>query len=261
MPKLSGGDGFWPSMRENAMFATVLLIVLIMLGTLFATITLKTLVEVQEVGMPEPSERSITVSGVASASAAPDRATVNVGVESKAASVDAAQKANTASITTISNSVQAAGVPAADIQTSSYSVYEDEVYNPTTGQYDSKGWIVYQELAVQINDISLVATVLEIAGANGATNIYGPNYELADPVAQQQEARVDAIAEARTQAVMIANGLGVQLGEVIDYEEWSTGDVPIYDYAYGMGGAEAAAVQPGTEELELNVTITYELIQ
>lgn len=250
-------------MKDHALFATVLLVILILLGTLFAALTLKTLIEVDHIGVATEQERTIVAQGTSSALAVPDMATVNVGVESSADTVEAAQTQNTTTMNGIISQIQEAGIPEADIQTTAYNIYEDEVYNPETGEFESRGWIVYQTIKVQIADTSLVSTVLDIAGRSGATDVFGPNYEVSDQDAQKEVARAEAIAEARRQAQMIASGLGAELGDVISYEEWTSGQSPFPspERGIGLGGAEDAAIEPGTEELELNVSITYELVQ
>lgn len=264
MPKHSSNGGIWPSMQDNALQATLFVVILILLATLFASLTLKTLVEANRVGAPEAAERSITVDGSSSALSAPDIATVGVSVESKAEAVATAQSDNNRVITTITDQLKAAGIPADDIQTSYYNVYEDQVYNPDTYDYESRGWIVNQSLEVTVREISLVPSVLDIAGRNGATNINGPNYRIDDSASSKQQARVSAIANARKNAEEIASALGARLGDVIDYSEYSSSAYPrpyAETAAYGLGGAGDIAVEPGQEQTELNVSITYELVQ
>lgn len=264
MPKQpSSGNGFWPSMHDNALLATLVIIILILLATLLASQTLKTLVEANQIGAPEAMERSITVDGSSRSFAAPDIASISVSVESKAESVELAQADNSQVISAITDQLKAAGIPAEDIQTSFYNVYEDEVYNPDTFEYEPRGWVVYQDLDVTVRDVTLVSTVLEIAGRSGATDIYGPNYSVDDTSSSEQQARISAIADARKNAMEIASALGARLGDVIDYDEWSASPYPYYaeTAAYGLGGAGDIAIEPGQEEVSLNVSITFELVQ
>lgn len=256
-------NGFWPDMHENAFFATALLVVLILLGTLFASLTVKTLIETQNIGVAQKSERSITVDGSSTVSVLPDMATVSIGVEVSADTVAQAQSQSAAKVNTIVNALMASGIPSADIQTTNYSVYEDTVYNPSTGDYDSKGWITSQFIDVDIRDTNLVSTVLDIAGTNGATNIYGPNYSIDDSSVSKQQARGEAIAQARERAVEIARSLGVNLGDVISYYEYSDNydPYPYYGSMYDSSGGSGSGLEPGSEEVTLNVTLTIELVQ
>lgn len=252
-----------PDMHENAFFATVLLVVLILLGTFFASMTVKTLIETREIGAAQKTERSITVEGSSTVSVVPNMATVSIGVEVSAETVAQAQSQSAAKVNAIVNALMAAGIPAADIQTTNYSVYEDTSYNPTTGDYDSKGWITSQYIDVDIHDTNLVPSVLDIAGTNGATNIYGPNYSIDDSSVEKQQAREEAIAQAKDRAIEIAKSLGVGLGDIISYYESSDNytPYPYYESASGLGGGTGSGLEPGTEEVTLNVTMTVQLVQ
>ncbi len=255
------GGCSWPNAHHNSLFATALVILVIVGATFLAALTVKTLMESKTIGMADAQERTISVTGTSQSEQAPDRATISIGVETPAETVELAQTQSNVVLAAMTNQLIAAGVPQTDIQTQYYNVYENETYNPVTGLYDSNGWIVYQTLSVRLDNLELVSTVLNIAGQNGATNVSGPNFEVKDQTAQKADARESAIENARMQAQEIADSLGAELGEVVSYEEWSSGmGYPVYaeDRASDLGGA---SIQPGTEELEWNVSITYQLVQ
>lgn len=254
----------WPSLRQNPLFAVTLLVLFFLAGLLFLSLTVKTLVQASVIGQPEPYERSIVVEGSSSTNVVPDIATVSVNVESSADTVALAQQENTEVIDSILTQLKDLEIDDADIQTSFYNVYEDEVWNPDTYEYESRGWIVYQELTIKVRDIEMVSDVLAIAGDSGATGISGPNYSVDDTNDQKDSNRAMAIRDARNKAEAIADDLGVELGDIIDYYEWESGDDYYYDsYVYeeaaGRGGV--ATVEPGSEEVELTVNITFELVQ
>jgi uncharacterized protein YggE len=64
----------------------------------------------------------ITVTGEATASAPPDIAYVNIGVQASAATADGAVKDSNATMTAVTNAITGAGVSSQDIQTSTYSI-------------------------------------------------------------------------------------------------------------------------------------------
>ena len=63
----------------------------------------------------------------------------------------------------------------------------------------------------------------------------------------------------------LAAALGVRLGAVISYYENEV--VPgefypvMYDKASGMGGAAPAAVSSGSKDVNMNVSVVYEILQ
>lgn len=64
----------------------------------------------------------ITVTGEATASAPPDVAYVDIGVQASAATADGAVKDSNATMTAVANAITGAGVSSQDIQTSTYSI-------------------------------------------------------------------------------------------------------------------------------------------
>ena len=142
---------------------------------------------------------------------------------------------------------------------------EDRVYNRETGEYESRGWIVTQNLTVTLRDIEKVSSVLDVGAKNGVTNIDGPNFKIDDPSKLADLARERAIAKATTRADELATLLDVNLDEVIGYSEWTNegGDFPRYAEAYaldsGLGGAPAPSISPGSEEGTLYVQLRFRL--
>ncbi|NBS41505.1 DUF541 domain-containing protein, partial [bacterium] len=166
----------WPSWHENKPFALALLLVLSFLITFLMAKTGQTLGMTQRLDAPVPYEHDITVDGIGKVVGIPDIASVSMSVESKGADVATAQAANTGTTNALIAAVQALGVAKDDMKTSDYSVYQDNVYDPDTGEVTSKGWVVTQTLTVKVRDTAKVSTVFDTAGKNGATNLSGPNF-------------------------------------------------------------------------------------
>jgi uncharacterized protein len=254
-------NDFWPNLRENPLYYIVILIILCLLGGFLMTGIFKNLEQAVAVRQPEPIERSISVDGSSTVEIAPDIATISGSVTSKGESVEAAQVENTNTINKISKAMRDIGIADEDIQTASYSAYEDQVYNSETREYETKGWIVYQNLTIKVRDIDRAGEVLDALGSQGATGIYGPNFSIDDPEVYKDQARDEAIEKAYEQAEAIAKSLDIRLGDVLGYSEWSGGDY-YYDDYYGYGGiAESAALETGSESVTMNVSITFELRQ
>ncbi len=264
-PECPEHKSFWPSWHGNTPFALVLLLIgAFTVVYLMARIT-QIQTETKEIGKPMPYEHQITVDGQGRVVGTPDVATVSMSVETKGDDVAATQTQNSATMTALIEKIKALGVAAADVQTSSYSVYENTVWNAETQTYDANGWVVSQSLTVKVRDTAKIASVLETAGQNGATNIYGPNFEIDDTTALKNEAREEAMQKAQEKAMMLASKLGVRLEKVVGYSEWEDmGPYPYYDgYMVGESSASlkaAPAIEAGSQEVTLNVSITYKLV-
>lgn len=218
--------------------------------------------ETKQIGEPEPVEHTINVDGEGRVTVVPDIATLSLGVETRGESVETAQGENTRVMNNMIEQVKAVGVVSDDLQTVNYNVREDRRWNPETQDYDSLGWVVSQTLEVTLRDVDLVPEVLSVAGKNGVTNVNGPNFRVDDPESQMASARKEAVADAKEKAEAIAEALGVELDGVVAYDEF-TGGPPVFRAFSTIAESADAEVVPeietGTEELKLNVNITYRI--
>ena len=76
----------------------------------------------------------------------------------------------------------------------------------------------------------------------------------------------EAYEKAHEKAAAIAKANGVSLGRVLSANEFQNGPIyyGAYDKAMGMGGAPMspsipAPLEPGTQEIVVNVNVTYAL--
>jgi len=256
---------FFPQWKENRLFTSLLGLLLITVSAFYAFGAITNLRQSIEVGRPVPVDNLITVEGTGSVTVKPDRATVTASVETKAATVTEAQSKNADTMNTLSEKFKTLGISADDLQTTNYSVYENQTWDPITQKYNSEGWIVSQSLEITVRALDLLPQVLTTAGENGATNIYGPQLTVDNREQYLDQARSEAIAEAKAKAQSIADSLGVKLVAIVNYSEWSDNGVyPMYAEAYavdGRGGAPAPTIESGSEKVNLTVSVTYKLGQ
>ena len=252
-------SSIWPQWHENKPFALVLILIGSFLVVFLMAKVDKIQKETAQIG------NTITIDGQGSAIGKPDVATVTIGVDTKADDVAGAQEQNSTTSNALTEKIKALGISADDIQTSYYSVHENFVWNPDTEAPESQGWIVSQTLTVKVRDTSKVSALLAAAGQNGATNVYGPSFTIDDPSQLEVQAREEAVADAASKAAQLAATLGVKLGGVVGYSEYSGGSLYSYesfsmaDSAKAYGGAPG--IEPGTNQIDLTVSITYRILE
>ena len=125
-----------------------------------------------------------------------------------------------------------------------------------------------QTVQVKVRDTDDAGNVLTALGDAGVTNVFGPSFAIDDPEALKEEARNQAIAEARAKAKTLAGELDVRLVRVVSFWE-NTNDYYPYPYgvaearavdsAVGFGGAVAPELPVGENEVTSRVSITYEI--
>lgn len=207
--------------------------------------------------------RTITVSGTGTAYGSPDLATVQLGVQTRNTDPGQAVTENTDRMAALVAAIQNLGIPERDIQTTNFSVYAQQEYDPRTGmQLETITYVVDNTVSVTVRDIGRLGDVLSGAVDAGANSIYGVSFSVADKTGLENEARELAMNDARARAEALAQAAGVQLDTVLSISENFAPVQPLYyegrDMAAGMGGAAAAVpVQTGQIAVDLLVSVTY----
>jgi hypothetical protein len=213
------------------------------------------------IGQGAQYKNTIAVSGEGKVLAKPDIGQVGLSVISDAATVVAAQKDNTEKMNKIIKAMKDSGIKEEDLKTVSYNI--SPRYQYSAGKSTIIGYEVTQTLEVKIRDLNKVGDILGQAASLGANQVGALNFTFDDPEKLQSEARQKAIANAKQKAQDLAGSLGVQLGEIVSFTESVSGEPnPIY-YAtekMGMGGGGAVPeIQTGQNEIQVNVTLAYEI--
>jgi uncharacterized protein len=205
--------------------------------------------------------RTLSLSGHGEIRAVPDLATISLGVFTNAASAQDALAANSASMTKLMEALKSAGVADKDIQTSNFSVNPSYEYRNDGSQPVAKGFDVSNQVTIAVRKIEEVGKTLDQAVAAGANQINGITFSIDNPDEELDNARKEAVKEARRKAELYAAATGVSLGSIINIIEGGTErPQPIY---MAKGRAESAAaetpVQPGEQIISMDVTIVWEI--
>ena len=210
-------------------------------------------------GSTEPV-RSLNVNGTGTVYLTPDIAYIYIGVHTENAEIATAVESNNTQAQAVINALRDMGIAAADLQTSNFSVYSSQQYDPMTAEYTGVIYMVDKTVYVTVRDLSTLSAVLDAAIAAGANNINSIQFDVADKSAALAEARQLAMANAGELADELASLAGVEVGEVqgISYSEY----LPTPYYGYGMGGggggeAASAPINPGQMQLSVTVNVTY----
>ncbi len=217
------------------------------------------------IGRSEQQIYTITISGEGKIVAIPDIATISLGIQTEKKTVADAQKENTDKMNSLIKELKGLDIEAKDIQTANYSIYPR--YDWTTNKQVLIGYNVSQTAEVKIRDLEKVGTVIEAAGRLGANQIGGLNFTIDEPEKLRQQAREKALENAKEKADALAKIAGVKLGRLVSFtEDNSNQPYPIYkSYALEARSADSAAgmapqVEPGSQDVIVNVTVTYEVL-
>lgn len=164
--------------------------------------------------------RSVQVSGAAAINVTPDRAFIQLGVVSNAATPDRAAADNSAAIQSVIEAVRQLGVEAKDISTDYYMV--QPVYN----DYDSltiEGYRVNNVVGVTLKDVAKTGDVLVAALSAGANEVRDVQFYTSELRRYRDEARTLAMQAATEKAALLADAGQAQVGCLLTITEnsWS----------------------------------------
>lgn len=208
-------------------------------------------------------ERMVTVTGYAESKEKNQIANYSAGVNAVKDNKDEAVKEVNDKIAAITAAVKDFGVDPSDIQTQSMSVYQrQESYYDNGVQKSKPGqWDVNNTISVTLRDVNRASAMADLLTKSGATNVYGPNFQLDTSVKAEDSLMADAIADARIKADAMAKASGTSLDKVISVNEGSSGSLiyPMYAAKDGMGGGGGVSVEPGSTKISKTVTVVWSL--
>lgn len=206
---------------------------------------------------------SFTVSGTGKVTMIPDVAVVNLGVRAQGATVTRVQQELNTKMNAISAAVKKLGIDDKDIKTSSYTISPTYDYSGPTQKIT--GYEAMSNLTVKVRKIDTVNGVIDAATAQGANDVGGVSFDVDDKDKAENQARDLAVKDAKTKAEEAAKAAGFKLGRVINYSEGGNA-VPrpvMFESAKSLpisGGGAPTQVEPGSSEVSVEVSMSYEIL-
>ena len=195
--------------------------------------------------------RTITVTGNGTATAVPDRASFEFGVDTRAATAREALGRNAAAAAAVIAALKAAGVAAADLQTVGVSL------SPQTGSDGTTivGYIASNSVRATV-PLAKAGGLVDAAVDAGANSVSGPGLDVSERDALYRDALRQALADAKAKGEVLAQAAGLQLAGAQAVAEGTAASEPV-PYAARLAVGAAVPVEPGTQQIDATVTVTY----
>jgi uncharacterized protein YggE len=204
----------------------------------------------------DKTDRTVSVSAIGSVTAEPDVAQISAGVVTEADSAKDAMSRNSIVMTKLIDGLKA-GIQPKDIQTTTLNV-EPRYTQPKDGRVATiNGYRVVNQVRLTVRDVKRLGDVLDQAIALGANQINHIAFDIANPEALKDEARKQAMENARRRGELYAKAAGGQLGPVLRISE-SVGE-PHPMPGGRMAMRASVPIEAGTRSLEVEVHVTYAL--
>jgi hypothetical protein len=203
----------------------------------------------------EDRPRTITGTATGEVEGTPDTLTMTIGVQSTAPAAQEALARNAERATKVIEALKAAGVEAADLQTSQLSL------NPN---FDLRGRItgysVSNMVTAKVHDVPNAGRVVDAAAAQAGDDIrvQGVSLSIEDTSKLVAAARGDAVERARAQARQLARAAGVQLGAVQKItERRSNRGFEAFAQLATDSSFRASPIEAGSQTLSVDVTVVF----
>ncbi len=192
----------------------------------------------------------------------PDLARISAGVVSVAPTATAAFAQNATQMASVRAALKRAGIADRDIQTSSINLYPDYRHDPQGSNPQIIGYRASNEVSVRFRDIANSGRILDALVAQGANQINGPMLTIDKPEAALDEARTQALANARARADLYAKALGKRVGRILSISEAGANYAPpvvMMRQANRGAVADSTSIDPGEQTLAVSLSVSFEL--
>jgi uncharacterized protein YggE len=211
---------------------------------------------------PQPTP-GISVVGQGIVLAQPNTARITLGTDVFDPSLANAQAEAARRMDAVVSKLKAAGIPDTDIRTTSFNISPQYDQPRDQNRPVLRGFQVQNLVEVRTTNVAGLGSLLDDAVSSGATRVFGIAFESDNMEALKNQARDQAMANARAKADQLAHDAGVALGKPISIDESDTGGVtPVRaldaaPQAAPAGQAASTPIQPGQLRVTTNVRVVW----
>ena len=202
----------------------------------------------------------VVTTGIGEASAAPDRASIYIGVQTRATTAQTASADNARRVRAVMDTIKALGIPQVQVQTANYGVQPEMSYGQPQGPR-AVGYTVTNSVVVRLNRVEDVGRVIDAALGKGANEISSLQFTSSKADSLRAVALSNAVSDAKSQAESMARAAGGTLGALL---ELNTSSVPIRPVpvmaSFAMRAAPPTPITPGDQTVTATVTARWTFV-
>lgn len=212
-----------------------------MKGWMAFTLLAASTASVVQAQLPAPSpvldreETLLVVSGEGQSRRIPDVALFSAGVVTQGKTGGEALSANATRMDDVVKALKRAGIAERDIQNSALSLQPQysnpeqeaqarartmrEPYVPPVQPARIIGYEARNNVQVRVRKLGEMGRIIDTLVAAGANQVDGPSFTLDEPKAALDEARMEAVREARSRAELYARAAGLRISRILSISE------------------------------------------
>ena len=210
-----------------------------------------------QVATPMPPQ--IVTSGEGEARVTPDRATISIGVQSRAPTAAAAGADNSRRQRAILDTLRSLGLASEDLSTNNYNVSPEMQYTPN-GAAPPKviAYTVTNTVRAEVRKLDDIGRLIDAALAKGANEISSLQFRSTKADSGRRAALGAAVLNAKADAEALARAAGGTLGSLIEVSSTSVAPPRMFDVAMRTASAKAPTpIEPGEQTISASVTVRW----
>lgn len=208
-----------------------------------------------------PIVPSLVTSGQGEAKVTPDRVSVLVNVQTRAATAAAAAATNAQRTKAVLDALGRLGLPKDQLSTEGYSAYPEMTYDRDGGTPRVTGYVVTNSVRAESKRVEQAGAIIDAALGAGANLINSLSFYASTIDEPRRQAIALAVASARADAEAMAQAAGGRLGALIELSTQgpTAPPRPMFDVAARgkVAMAEQTPINPGQQSVNVFVTARW----
>jgi uncharacterized protein YggE len=190
---------------------------------------------------------------------APDRANIQISVQTRAATAAAAANENATKQSAVIAALRALGLSADQISTINYNVYPEQRYEPNKEPVII-GYNVTNTLSIDVRKLSQVGPVIDAALSKGANMITSLQFYASNTEDARRTAIASAVQKARADAEAAARAAGGTVGDLLEITVGAYSAPPprpMMRVTAAMADQAQTPINPGEQTLSVDVSTRW----
>lgn len=232
-----------------------------MIKPLFATLVLITTPIAAQNSASTATPPQIAVASRGEVKVNPDKATIQISVQTRSATAAAAAAENASKQKAVIDALKVLGLKDADISTSGYTVNPEQRYEPNKEPV-VVAYTVTNSLSVEVKSLKLVGPVIDASLAKGANMVNSLQFSSSNTDNARRAAIGLAIEHAKADAEAAAKAAGGSLGGLLEVSIGAYYSPPPRPFAIEARSAMAKAddqtpINPGEQTVSVDVSTRW----
>ena len=214
--------------------------------------------------LAEQELRTVTVTGIGSSKIAPDRASVQMSIVAKSATLNEAQQAAAVVTAKVLEMTSKLGIDRDEIDTTGATVRPDYRWNREREEQELLGYVAERQLRVELRELDKLGALIEGAVELGVNRVSPPQLDSSKRRDAYRDALDAAAKDAQANATRLAQSLGARIGDVLKITTISerTPPTPIMRMAAAesMDMSAPETYNAATLVFDATITAVFELL-